>query len=350
MPQQQSARPFIDRAFDDFVAAMSLPMVVLGDRLGLYKAMAGAGALTPVELAARTGTAERYVREWLSQQAAGGYVTYDRASGRFALPDEHAAVLADELSPLFLAGAFQLAFGYSHSARHVMDAFRTGAGVHYDHQDQDVFAGVERFYLPAYTASLTTAWIPALTGVVDKLNAGARIADVGCGHGVSTLLLAQTYPASEVAGFDYHAGSIKRARDRARDAGLADRVRFEVATATEFPGRYDLVLLLDCLHDMGDPEAACRHIRSALKPDGTLLIVDPLAGDKLEDNLTPLGRAYYAASTLNCVPTSLSQPGGLALGAQAGEARLREVVTRAGFRQFRRAVDAPFNLVIEARP
>ncbi len=345
------ARAFVERAFDDFVAAMSLPMVVLGDRLGLYKAMAGAGPLTPSELAARTGTAERYVREWLAQQAAGGYVRYDdRDAGRFALPDEHAAVLADETSPMFLGGAFQLAFGYAHSARHVQEAFRTGEGVAYDHQDPDVFTGVERFYLPAYTANLTTAWIPALEGMPEKLQAGARIADVGCGHGVSTLLLAQAYPACEVVGFDYHAGSIKRARERARAAGIADRVRFEVASATEFSGRHDLVLLLDCLHDMGDPEAACGHLRAALDPDGTLLIVDPLAGDRLEDNLTPLGRAYYAASTLNCVPTSLSQPGGLALGAQAGEARLRDVVTRAGFSRFRRAVEAPFNLVIEAKP
>jgi SAM-dependent methyltransferase len=350
MTQHQPARPFIERAFDDFVAAMSLPMVVLGDRLGLYKALAGAGPLTPAELAARTGTAERYVREWLSQQAAGGYVSYDGATGRFALPDEHAAVLADDMSPMFLGGAFQLAFGYAHSARHVQEVFRTGEGVAYDHQDQDVFTGVERFYLPAYTANLTTVWIPALSGVLEKLQAGARIADVGCGHGVSTLLLAQTYPACEVSGFDYHAGSIKRARERAKAASSTDRVRFEIASATEFPGRYDLILLLDCLHDMGDPEAACRHIRAALEPDGTLLIVDPLAGERLEDNLTPLGRAYYAASTLNCVPTSLSQPGGLALGAQAGEARLREVVTRAGFSRFRRAVEAPFNLVIEARP
>ena len=350
MAKQQPARAFLDRAFDDFVAAMSLPMVVLGDRLGLYKAMAGTEPLTPAELATRTGTAERYVREWLCQQAAGGYVTYDSATGRFALPDKHAAVLADEMSTMFLGGAFQLAFGYAHSARHVQQAFRTGKGVAYDHQDQDVFAGVERFYLPAYTANLTTAWIPALPGVPEKLLAGARIADVGCGHGVSTLLLAQTYPACEVVGFDYHAGSIKRAQERALAAGLTDRARFEVASATEFPGCYDLVLLLDCLHDMGDPTAACRHIRTALDPDGTLLVVDPLAGDRLEDNLTPLGRAYYAASTLNCVPTALSQPGGLALGAQAGEARLREVVTRAGFSRFRRAVEAPFNLVIEAKP
>lgn len=343
-------RPFVERAFEDFVAAMSLPMVVLGDRLGLYKAMAGAGPLTPAALAARTGTAERYVREWLSQQAAGGYVGYDAETGRFQLPDEHVAVLADETSPSFLAGAFQLAFGYAHSARHVMDAFRTGAGVVYDHQDPDVFMGVERFYLPAYTANLTSAWIPALTGMPEKLQAGARIADVGCGHGVSTLLLARTYPACEVAGFDYHARSIDRARERARAAGLADRVRFEVAGATEFSGRYALVLLLDCLHDMGDPEAACRHIRAALEPEGTLLLVEPRAGDRLADNLTSLGRAYYAASTLNCVPTSLSQPHALALGAQAGEARLREIVTHAGFSRFRRAVEAPFNLVIEARP
>jgi SAM-dependent methyltransferase len=277
-------------------------------------------------------------------------VSYDSATGQFTLPDEHAAVLADDLSPLFLGGAFQLAFGYAHSARHVEDAFRSGAGLTYDHQDPDVFAGIERFYLPAYTANLTTTWIPALTGMPDKLRAGARIADVGCGHGVSTLLLAQTYPNCEVFGFDYHAGSITRAQERARESGLGDKVRFEVAGASEFPGRYDLILLLDCLHDMGDPETACRHILGALEPDGILLLVEPLAGDNLVDNLTPLGRAYYAASTLNCVPTSLSQPHGLALGAQAGESRLRDIVTRAGFTRFRRAIEAPFNLVIEARP
>jgi len=344
------ASAFVDQVFEDFVAAMSLPMVALGDRLGLYRAMSGAGPLTPAELAARSGTAERYVREWLSQQAAGGYVAYDEGTGRFTLSDDHAAVLADETSPLFLAGAFQLALGYAHSVRHVVDGFRSGAGVTYDHQDADVYMGIERFYLPAYTANLTTTWIPSLTGVAEKLQAGARIADVGCGHGVSTLLLARTYPSCEVAGFDSHPGSIARAQERAREAGLAGRVRFEVASATEFSGRYDLVLLLDCLHDMGDPEAACRRIREALDPDGTLLLVEPLAGDRLADNLTPLGRAYYAASTLNCVPTSLSQPGGLALGAQAGESRLREIVTRAGFGRFRRAVEAPFNLVIEARP
>ena len=349
MKPKEPARPFVERVFEDFVAAMSLPMVVLGDRLGLYRAMAGAGPLTPSALARRTGTAERYVREWLSQQAAGGYVVYDEKADRFYLPDEHVAVLADELSPSFLAGAFQLAFGYAHSARHVLDAFRTGEGVVYDHQDPDVYMGVERFYLPAYTANLTSSWIPALEGMPDKLRAGARIGDIGCGHGVSTLLLAGTYPACEITGFDYHPRSIERARERARAAGLSDKVRFEVAGASEFPGRYDLVLLLDCLHDMGDPEAACRHICAALEPEGALLIVEPLAGDRLADNLTPLGRAYYAASTLNCVPTSLSQPHGLALGAQAGEARLRDIVTRAGFSRFRRAVEAPFNLVIEAR-
>jgi SAM-dependent methyltransferase len=327
---------------------------VIGDKLGLYRSMAGAGSLTPSELAARTGTNERYVREWLSAQAARGYVSYDGhgdAEGDvlFSLPDEHAVALTDETSPACVIGAFEIAVGSVYATDTIAERFRTGDGFAWGAHDTHVLGGCERFFRPGYINNLANAWIPALDGVADKLATGARIADVGCGHGASTLLLAQAYPASTVVGFDAHDGSIDAARKRAAEAGLADRVRFEVASATTFNGTYDLVCFFDCLHDMGDPAGACAHVRDQLAPDGTLMLIEPFANDDLADNLNPVGAAYYGFSTLLCTPSSLSQDVGTALGAQAGEARLREIVTGAGFTTLRRVAETPFNIVLEAK-
>jgi SAM-dependent methyltransferase len=323
-------------------------MAVIGDKLGLYRAMAGAGSLTPAELAAGTGTAERYVREWLSAQAARGYVDYD-GDGRFSLPDEHAVPLTDETSEACVIGAFEIAVGSVYATDTIIERFRTGDGFAWGAQDDHVLGGCERFFRPGYLNHLASTWIPALDGVEAKLATGATIADVGCGHGASTLLLAQAYPAATVVGFDAHEGSIDAARRRAADAGLADRVCFEVATATSFEGTYDLVCFFDCLHDMGDPVRACAHVRDHLAPDGTLMLIEPFANDDLEDNLNPVGAAYYGFSTLLCTPSSLSQEVGAALGAQAGEARLRDVVTGAGFTTLRRVAETPFNIVLEAK-
>src|SRR6478736_7506819 len=343
---------FVGRAVDDVGAVLGGAMVVIGDKLGLYRAMAGRGSLTPTELAARTGTSERYVREWLSAQAARGYVSYDGrgdGDGLFSLPDEHAVPLTDETSPACVIGAFEIALGSVYATDTIAERFRTGGGYPWGEHDEHVLGGCERFFRPGYLNNLTSAWIPALDGVEAKLRGGAQVADVGCGHGASTLLLAEAYPASTVVGFDAHRGSIDAARKRAADAGLADRVRFEVASATTFDGRFDLVCFFDCLHDMGDPEGACAHVRDHLAPGGTLMLIEPFADDNLADNLNPVGAAYYAFSTLLCTPSSLSQDVGAALGAQAGEARLREVVVGAGFSTFRRVAETPFNLVLEAR-
>jgi 2-polyprenyl-3-methyl-5-hydroxy-6-metoxy-1,4-benzoquinol methylase len=343
---------FVGRAVDDVGAVLGGAMVVLGDRLGLYRAMAGAGPLTPAELAARTGTAERYVREWLSAQAARGYVSYDgRRDGdeRFSLPDEHAVPLTDETSPACVIGAFEIALGSVFATDTIAERFRTGDGYAWGAHDQHVLGGCERFFRPGYLNHLASSWIPALDGVEQALTAGARVADVGCGHGASTLLLATAYPASTVTGFDAHPGSIDAARKRAADAGLADRVAFEVAPATSFGGQYDLVCFFDCLHDMGDPTGACAHVREHLAPGGTLMLIEPFAADDLAGNLTPVGAAYYGFSTLLCTPSSLSQDVGAALGAQAGEARLRTVVTDAGFTSLRRVAETPFNIVLEAK-
>jgi SAM-dependent methyltransferase len=310
-----------------------------------------AGAMTPGELARRTGTAERYVREWLNAQAAGGYVDYDPDSGRYTLPAEHAVALTDESSPAYLPGFFQIALGTVHDSPRITDAVRTGAGVGWHDHVPDVHEGCERFFRPGYNANLVAAWLPALDGVVAKLQHGARVADAGCGHGASTIVMAKAFPASVFTGSDYHEDSVRTARDRARDAGVADRVTFEIAPAASYPGTgYDLVTMFDCLHDMGDPAGAARHVRQTLAADGTWMIVEPAAGDRVEDNLTPVGRAYYGFSTLLCTPASLSQDVGLALGAQAGESRIREVVTSAGFSRFRRVSETPFNIVYEARP
>jgi SAM-dependent methyltransferase len=342
---------FVGQAVGDMAAAISGLLVHVGDRLGLYRAMAGAGPVTPEALAGLTGTTPRYVREWLSNQAAGGYVSYRPEDGTFELPAEHAAVLADEDSPVFLAGAFEgIAACYSDHQRFV-DAFRTGAGVGWEQHDERLFSGVRRLFRPSYAAHLTAAWIPALDGAEAKLRAGANVADVGCGLGASTIIMAGAYPHSTFAGFDYHEPSIEVARKSAADAGVGRRVRFEVASGTGFPGTgFDLICLFDCLHDMGDPVGAARHIRRALADDGTLMLVEPYAGDALEDNLTPVGRTFYGLSTVVCTPASLAQPVGLGLGAQAGQARLTEVLTEAGFSRVRRATQTPFNLILEARP
>jgi len=342
---------FVFKAVDEVGATLNTALVVMGDRLGLYRALAGAGPLTPAELAQRTGTAERYVREWLNAQAAGGYVDYDPDSSRYSLPTEHAAALTDESSPAYLPGFFQVAFGSVLDSARITEAVKTGEGVGWHQHNQEVFDGVERFFRTMYNAHLIAEWLPALDGVVDKLQRGATVADVGCGHGASTILMAQAFPASTFVGSDYHEGSIAIARKRAAEAGVSDRVRFEIAPASSYAGTgYDLVTTFDCLHDMGDPVGAARHVRQSLAADGTWMIVEPAAGDRVEDNFNPVGRTFYGFSTLLCTPASLSQEVGLALGAQAGEAGIRDVVTRAGLTRFRRASETPFNLVYEARP
>lgn len=347
---EEKLNQLMGRFVDDFGATFHAAMVVIGDKLGLYKRLAEAGPITSKELAGRSGTTERYVREWLGSQAAGGYVNYDAATGRYSLSEEQAFALADESSPAFLPGAFQLAVSAVKSEGRITEAFRTGQGVGWHEHDPALFHGTERFFRPGYAANLVSSWIPSLDGVLAKLEAGAQVADVGCGHGASTILMAKAFPKSWFFGFDYHAPSIEYARKAARDAGVSDRVRFEVAKAKEYAGKdYDLVTFFDCLHDMGDPAGAAAHVLQSLNSDGTWMLVEPFAGDKLEDNLNPVGRAFYGASTLLCTPASLSQEVGLGLGAQAGEARLRDVVTAGGFTRFRRAAQTPFNLVFEAR-
>ncbi|MCU1354352.1 MAG: Methyltransferase type 12 [Acidimicrobiales bacterium] len=338
---------FVGKAVVDVGALLGGSLVVLGDRLGLYRAMAGAGPVTPGELASRTDTTERYVREWLSAQAATGYVDYE-GDGRFSLPDEHAVVLTDETSPACVIGAFETALAAVHSTDRITDAFRTGEGVGWGEHHHDLYEGCERFFRPGYQANLATTWIPALEGVVAKLEAGGRVADVGCGHGASTVLMAEAYPAATFTGFDAHEPSLDAARKRAATAGVGDRTTFELATAQAFDGRFDLVCFFDCLHDMGDPVGACEQARRALEPGGTLMLVEPMAGDRLEDNLNPVGAAYYGFSTLLCTPSSLSQDVAAGLGAQAGEARLREIARAAGFQQVRRVAETPFNMVLEA--
>jgi ubiquinone/menaquinone biosynthesis C-methylase UbiE len=341
---------FVFRAVEEVGATLNTALVVMGDRLGLYRGLAGAGPLTPAELAQRTGTAERYVREWLNAQAAGAYVNYDPDSGRYTLPTEHAIALTDESSPAYLPGFFQTALGSVFDSPRITEAAKTSEGVGWHEHNQDVFDGVERFFRAGYNAHLVAEWLPALDTVVGKLQRGATVADVGCGHGASTILMAQAFPASTFVGSDYHEGSITTARQRAAEAGVSDRVRFEVAPASSYSGTgYDLVTMFDCLHDMGDPVGAARHVRRSLAADGTWMIVEPIAGDRMEDNINPVGRAYYGFSTLLCTPASLSQEVGLALGAQAGETRIRDVVTQAGLTRFRRASETPFNAVFEAR-
>ena len=341
---------FVGQFVTDLGAAVHAGMVVIGEKLGLYKALAGE-PLTSAQLAAKTKTDERYLREWLASQAAGGYVTYNDKTGKFSLSEEQVFTLANEDSPAYLPGAFELALGSLAAVPRIAESFRTGDGMGWHEHVDGVFHGCEKFFRPGYAANLVSAWIPSLRDVEAKLKAGARVADVGCGKGASTILLAQAYPKSQFFGFDYHDQSIEAARESARRNGVADRVTFSVAKAKEFPGKdYDFVAVFDCLHDMGDPVGAATHVRKSLAKDGTWMIVEPFANDQLKDNLNPVGRVYYSFSTLLCTPCSRSQEVGLCLGAQAGEARIREVVTEAGFNRFRRATETPFNIVYEARP
>ncbi len=348
---QAKLEAFVGQAVTDMGAAISGLLLYIGDRLGLYKSMAGAGPIASLDLAERTGTTERYVREWLSNQAAGGYVIYNPAERTFELPAEQAMVLANEDSPVFLGGAFETIASCYADHDQFVDAFRTGAGVGWHEHDERLFSGVDRFFRPGYAAHLVQGWLPALDGVVEKLRAGASVADVGCGLGASTVIMAQAFERSTFAGFDIHQPSIEAARQAAGQAGVNQRVRFGIAAAKDLPGEgYDLVCLFDALHDMGDPVSAARHIRQAMAPDGTLLLVEPNAGDALQDNLNPVGRTYYGLSTVICTPASLAQEVGLGLGGQAGERQLSAVLRAAGFTHVRRATETPFNIILEARP
>ncbi|HEX7438386.1 MAG TPA: class I SAM-dependent methyltransferase [Caldimonas sp.] len=341
---------FMGNFVHDFGAALHAATIVVGDQLGLYKELAK-GPSSVEDLARATETDARYLREWLSAQAASGYVEYDPATDRFSMTEEQAFALAEEGSPAFIPGAFQIVVAQFKAIPKIAKVMRTGLGLGWHEHDTALFNGTERFFRPGYLANLVSQWLPALDGVDDRLRAGARVADVGCGHGASTLIMAQAYPESHFVGFDYHAPSIEHARRAAHEAGVASRVRFEVASAKTFPGTdYDLVAVFDCLHDMGDPVGAAEHVRRSLRPDGAWLIVEPFANERLEDNLNPVGRIFYAASTFICTPASRSQEVGLCLGAQAGEARIRDVVAKGGFSRFRRAHQTPFNLIYEARP
>lgn len=340
---------FLGKAVADMGAAASAVLMSIGDELGFYKALAKA-ALTPAELARDTGTSERYVREWLNNQAAGGYVEYDPVGERYYLNAEQALCLADPNGPVDIPGGYLVVQDMYHVRERALESFRTGKGMEWGEHHKCLFHGTERFFRAGYNANLLTSWLPALDGVVEKLASGGRAADVGCGHGASTILMARAFPKSHFTGYDYHAPSVETARLRAKEAGVANAA-FEVADATGYAGRdFDLIAFFDCLHDMADPAGAAAHARHALKPDGTAMVVEPFAGDRVEDNLNPVGRIFYAASSMVCVPVSLAK-NGPALGAQAGEKRLREIIIdQGGFRALRRATETPFNIILEARP
>jgi SAM-dependent methyltransferase len=365
----EKLQQFIGKVLSDFGGAASAILVYIGDKLGLYKAMYNfAKPITSQELANLTSTSERYIREWLANQAAGGYLTYDSSSQRYTLPFEHAQALVNENSPAYIAGGFQVNMAFFRDEPKILEAFKTGKGIAWGDRHKDLYEGTERFYRPAYIANLISSWIPALdNGKVEQRlkqqTTGLKVADIGCGRGISTILMAKAYPNSKFYGFDNHPASIEYARNKAKEEGLGeDRVKFEVASSTNFPlpaateegkkgegAYYDLIAFFDCLHDMEDPQGAAAHAVKSIKPDGTVMIVEPFANDNLEDNLNPVGRLFYAGSTMICVPTSLSQ-NGPALGAQAGEARISQVVKAGGFKHFRRATQTPFNIVYEAKP
>lgn len=348
---QHKVENFLHKFVNDLGASMCASLALVGEKLGLYKAMTGAGPLTPAELAAKTSTNERYVREWLSAQAANGYIEYDARTGKFFLPDEHALLLSNEDGPAYIPGAFHILASVFRDEHKITQAFLSSEGVGWHEHHAELFEGTEKFFRPTYLHNLINAWIPALEGVEEKLKKGAAVADIGCGHGASTILMAQAFPNSSFYGFDYHQASIEKARQRAERAGVQHRVRFEVATAKDFEDRsYDLVCFFDCLHDMGDPAGALKHVRETIEDDGTVLIVEPFANENLAENLNPIGRIFYAASTMICTPASRAQEVGAALGAQAPESAFKQIATSSGFSRFRRAAATPFNRVYEARP
>jgi SAM-dependent methyltransferase len=342
---------FIGQMLSDLGGASSIAMVRLGDTLGLYRAIQANGPMTSMELAKAAKVDERYLREWLSHQAASNYLSYDPVTAKFAMPPEQAMVFANEESPVYMMGGFDLMAAMLDNQPKIEAAFKSGAGVAWGDQGGCMFCAVARFFRPGYHNNLVSSWLPALDGVVKKLEAGARVADVGCGHGWSTVLMAKAFPKSQFFGFDFHPDSIRDATAHASEHGVTDNAHFAVGLAKDYPGRdFDLVTCFDCLHDMGDPAGAAAHIRQSLKPDGTWMIVEPMAGDALQQNLNPVGRLFYAGSTMICLPTSRSQEVGAALGAQAGEAKLRETIQRGGFSKVRRATETPFNMILEARP
>jgi SAM-dependent methyltransferase len=348
--EQEKIEKFLGQVINDVAAAYSCALTTVGHRLGLYKVLAQNGPLSAAELALKAEVSERYVREWLNNQAASGYVSYNPAVEKYHLPAECAPVLADENSPVFLAGGLGGLRAIYGIEDRLVEAFKSGEGIGWHEHDKSLFYGTEYLFRTGYQAHLTSEWIPALTGVDEKLKTGGKVADIGCGHGASTIILAEAYPNSTFIGFDYHEASIQVARVRAREAGVVDRVRFEVATAKNFPGKdYDLICFMDCLHDLGDPLGAAKHARQAIAESGSVLLVEPKAGDRIEQNFNPIGRIFYAASTAFCTPNSLSQEGGAALGAQAGEPKIAEILFQAGFNRFRRAAQTPFNLIFEAR-
>jgi len=347
---EEKLHQMVGKMVGDLGAVVNGALVITGDRLGLYKALADNGPLSSSELANQTGANERYVREWLAAQAASGYIEYDSDTERFYMTPEQCMVFANDDSPFLMTGGFYSAAAVYKDEPRLTDAFRSGEGVAWGDHDGCLFCGTAKFFRPGYQAFLVSEWLPALDGVTEKLEAGAQVADVGCGHGISTMIMAEAYPNSTFTGFDYHEDSVRCARETARKLGLSN-VRFEVATAKDYPGtEYDLVTFFDCLHDMGDPAGAASHVRTTLKPDGTWMLVEPFAHDALEDNLNPVGRVYYGFSTAVCTPSAMSQDVKNALGAQAGEGRLRKVAEAGGFRSFRRATETPFNLILEARP
>ena len=340
----------LGQAVQDMGAALHAPLIVIGDKLGLYRAMGDGVPVTPAELASRTGTAERYIREWLNANAAGNFVEYDASSGKYFMTPEQALALAQDDTPVHLPGFYHMLASLMKDEEKITEIYRTGKGMGWHEHEKGLFEGCERFFRPTYLANLVSSWIPALEGVELKLRAGARVADIGCGHGASTILMAKAYPRSQFVGFDYHEPSIEAAREKAKAAGLSDRVNFEAAQSKAFPGKdYDLVAFFDCLHDMGDPAGAARHVRESLAVGGTWMIVEPFAHDETSANLNPIGRIMYSASATVCVPCSLSQEVGLGLGAQAGPANIEKVARSGGFSHFRKAAETPFNMVFEVR-